>query len=67
MIDKRSEALVKYQRERREQGVQKVVAFYREHPFSTAKECANALGMSYDTVTRYVRILRDRSREDMKV
>lgn len=52
--------------ERSEKLRQKIMAFFREHPFATQIECANALGITNMTVCRHVAVLRERMREDMR-
>lgn len=65
VMDKKTR-LADYQRARKEKAMLRVMAFYREHPFSTVKQCANALDMNYQTVARYVKELRDRTSQDLK-
>lgn len=56
-----------FMRLRGEQTRQKVYAFFREHPFATQEQCANALGVSIKTVGKHVQVLKQRMLEDMKV
>lgn len=50
--------LAEYQEKRSEEAREKVKAFCIANPFANAKQTAEALGMNYGTVARYIRDMR---------
>jgi len=42
----------------KKKNIEAIEDFMRENPYSTARECSNAIGMNYVTVTRHIRTLK---------
>lgn len=55
--------LAEYQKNRSAEARKKLMDFIADNPLFNARECARALNMNYDTVTRYI---RDAKREKVK-
>ena len=55
---RRGHHLAERSRKIRADRIERVREYYRENPYSTARECAEALGINYSVVTGYVRALK---------
>lgn len=57
-----------HMKQKSENNRQRVLEFFRAHPFATQKQCAVELGVTTATVCNHVRVLREQmQRDDMKV